>query len=163
MTALLVLSMAAATAGTEMQKSELQQQQMMTNDPALRADLQNRIAQLQMQSQFSMEQAMIAMQKMEEKHAATLEAIENRFRNTVIGALVANFELLDLSEEVKSLEAYKRLILLKEAFDNYIMNQGFDSQAARALVDLRTGLDELTLELQQRRRVEDPSGGGPDR
>lgn len=162
MVALLTLSMAAAAAGTEMQKSQLQQQQMQTSNPALKADLQSRIMQLDVQRQLNMEQAMIAMQKMEEKHEATLEAIENRFRTTVIGALMATFTLIELSEEVKQLDAYKRLIAMKETFDNYVLQRGFDSETAKALVDLRTGLDELTRDLQQMRRSGSTPPDRPD-
>jgi hypothetical protein len=148
-----ILAMAAAQAGAQMQRQELQSQMYMTQDPALRANLQQQIANLDMQIQQNMMMAMETLEQMEQSHLATVEAIELRFHNTVLGALVANFESLKLSDEVKALPQYGDLITKKDAFDNYVSRVGFDRQAAQALSDLRTSLDNLTLELQRRRKM----------
>ena len=81
-----------------------------------------------------------------------MQSIQNQFHNTVVGALVANFEMLELSAEVKNLASYQDLQRKKEAFDDYVAREGFDQKAAAALHEVRTSLDNLTRDLQQRRR-----------
>jgi hypothetical protein len=98
---------------------------------------------------------METMQKMDEAHQFRLQGIETQYENTVLGALISNFRLLELSDEVKNLPAFQRLEQQRQAFDDYVLNQGFDERAAMALADLRSSLDDLTIELQERRR----SGG----
>lgn len=154
-TAALVLTMAAAQAGGQMQKANLQQQSSMTNNPSVRASLQQQMMQVDQQLQANMQLAMETMQKMEEAHLVNLEVIETQYQNTVLGALMANFRLLELSDEVKNLPAFQKLEQQRQAFDNYVLNRGFDENAALALADLRSSLDDLTIELQERRR----SGG----
>jgi hypothetical protein len=91
-------------------------------------------------------------QQLEESHRAQLEAIESKYRNTTVGALMANFELLRLSPEVMQLDAYRVLDAKKRQFDEYVLRHGFDRQAARALVEVRSELDNLTRAVQERRR-----------
>ncbi|MBU0754119.1 MAG: hypothetical protein KJ645_03200, partial [Planctomycetes bacterium] len=150
------LAFAMAQAGAQMQKSQLESQMSMTQDPVLRQNLAMQMQQLDLQMQQNMMQAMETMEQMEQNHQATMQAIENRYQNTVLGALIANFETLRLSDEVKRLPAYQDLAAKKATFDNYVQRSGFDHQAAAALADLRTSLDSLTVELQNRRK----SGGG---
>ena len=69
-------------------------------------------------------------------------------------ALVQGFELLEVSEEVKQLDAYVTLQSQKQAFDDYVLRRGFDQQAADTLIDMRSSLDRLTRELQQRRSAD---------
>ncbi|MFH1999869.1 MAG: hypothetical protein ABIK28_09320 [Planctomycetota bacterium] len=144
--------MAAAQAGAQMQRSQLESQAAMTNDPALRANLNQQIATLDMQMQQNMQQMMDTMQKMEENHQANLNSIQQRHQNTVLGALMANFTTLDLSDEVRSLSEYRDLRVKKEIFDRYVQSQGFDANAAQALAEVRTSLDNLTMALQRRRQ-----------
>lgn len=146
------LLMVMAQAGGQMHKQQLESQAAMTNDPALRANLNQQIANLDMQMQQNMQQMMDTMQKMEENHLARLNRIEQQFQNTVLGSLMANFTTLDLSDEVKSLAEYEDLKNKKEVFDNYVLERGFDVNAAQALADVRTSLDNLTMALQNRRQ-----------
>jgi hypothetical protein len=111
-----VLAVAAAQASAQMQRSELQSQMSMTQDPSLRASLQQQIANLDMQMEQNMMMAMETLEQMEQSQ-------------------------------------YGDLLTKKDAFDNYVSRVGFDRQAAQALSDLRTSLDNLTLELQRRRKM----------
>jgi len=143
---------ALAQVGGQMQKQQLESQAATTTDPALRANLNQQIATLDLQMQQNMQQMMDTMQKMEENHLARLDSIEQKHQNTVLGSLVSNFATLNLSTEVKSLAEYKDLKNKKEVFDNYVLERGFDVNAAQALADVRTSLDNLTVALQNRRQ-----------
>ncbi len=148
---LLSLAMAAQQAAYQQQQAQLQQG-MAGADPATQADLQAQMRQLEMQMQNNMQQMMETARKIDEAHAAAVQSIQNQFHNTVVGALVANFEMLELSAEVKNLASYQDLQRKKEAFDDYVAREGFDQKAAAALHEVRTSLDNLTRDLQQRRR-----------
>jgi hypothetical protein len=135
------------------QKTQLEQQAAAARDPEVRADLEQRLAQLQAQQQKDADEARETMQKIHRQHDINLGAIKKRHETTVIGALTANFELLGLSDEVKHLASYQRLQQKKAAFDNYVLRAGFDRKAAQALAELRSSLDQLSRDLQQRRRT----------
>jgi|GEM_PF-1020769 len=147
---LFAMAMAAQQAAYQQQQAQLQQG-MVGADPATQANLQAQMQQLEMQMQTNMQQMMETARQIDEAHNAAVESIQNQFRNTVVGALVANFEMLELSAEVKNLASYHLLQQKKEAFDNYVARDGFDQKAAAALHEVRTSLDDLTRDLQLRR------------
>ncbi|MEW6745722.1 MAG: hypothetical protein AB1486_23480 [Planctomycetota bacterium] len=150
---LLIIATIGMAASMQAQQAELQQAQYQTDDPAVRADIQARMQQLEMQQQQALQQFSQTAEVLAKAHEAEVRAIEARYQNTTVGALMANFEMLNLSEEVKQLEAYRQLSARKTYFDGYVIRHGFDAQAARALVDVRTELDRLTERLQARRRL----------
>jgi len=147
---LFAMAMAAQQAAHQQQQAQLQQG-MVGADPATQANLRAQMQQLEMQMQANMQQMMETARQIDEAHNAAVDSIQNQFRNTVVGALAANFEMLELSDEVKNLASYHILQQKKEAFDNYVAREGFDQKAAAALHEVRTSLDDLTRDLQLRR------------
>ena len=146
------LSNAAMQASYASRKAQLEQQIKAARDPEVRAALQRQLAQLEAQHQEQMRQSRETGQRIRQQHDANLKAITRRHQATVVRALTANIKLLGLSDEVKHLASYQRLQQKKEAFDNYVLRAGFDRKAAQALAELRSSLDQLSRDLQQRRR-----------
>lgn len=157
-TTLLVVATIGTLAAIGTQQDELEQMSAQTSDPAVQADLQARMRQLNEQRELTTRQFGEASEELRKQHEATRREIQQRYESTFAGALMANFELLRLSDEVKQLEAFQELNRRKEYFDNYVLRFGFDEQAARALTDMRTHLDQLTAELQARRRGQAAEG-----
>lgn len=150
--ALVTMAYAAAEAGAQMQRAKWKAKSPSAGGPQVKPKFRHRASLGDSQLVFNMHQAMETIEQMDKEHKERLRAIEGSYKDTVLGALIANFEILELSEEVKNLEAYGRLKVKKEAFDDYILRSGFDRNAAYALMNLRSSLDDLTLELQRIRR-----------
>ncbi|MGE3164036.1 MAG: hypothetical protein AB7O52_03965 [Planctomycetota bacterium] len=130
-------------------------------DPKQRAYVEEQKRQLAEQRRKNMEEFRKTLDKLSETYTQQTKGIETGHKNTVVSALASNFELVGISEEVKKLAEFRALQSQKQAFDEYVLKEGFDENAANALVALRTSLDELTRELQKRRANEQREAAPP--
>lgn len=150
--ALLFVAQAATAAAGQKQMQDLDESA--ANNPRNRSYVEQRKAQIREQQRKNMEQFKKAAKKLKEAHQRQTSGIRTSHSNTVAGALAGNFELVGVSEEIRQLDAYFALRDQKEKFDDYVTKRGFDQNAADALIDLRTSLDELTREVQKQRMSE---------
>lgn len=151
-TAIVLLTIAAMGAGANA-SMQMQHQAAVTTDPNLAANLNMQAQQLNLQMTQLAQQAGQTLDSIEQSKQATVSGLVQGYKTTLAGALSATFQLVSLSPEVRSLPVYRKLHEQSKQFDDYVQKKGFDVDAAKQLAVMRASLDELTAELQKKRKA----------
>ena len=151
-TFLIAVGSAASEAALQAQKAQLQDQYRAASDPRERASIARQMRRLDRDIQQQRQRSRETMQREQQYHHRQVRTIRYRHQVTVSQALNSNFTMLQLSAAAKKLPAYRQLYTKKLEFDNYVLRHGFDAQAAEKFTEVRSSLDELTRNLQNRRR-----------
>lgn len=167
MMVVLFIGVVLSQASYEAERVSLERQYERTSDPHMQAELRRRMDAVSYEQQRDWERHMAYIDSERQHHDFNVGAIASTYYYTVTGALLNNFELLRLSEEVRQLPEYQTLRDAQEQFDNYARRSGLNREAAAALGRVRVALDELTRKLQRRthgvdrlERRQFPSGEG---
>lgn len=153
----IVLAQLASAAADSAREQSLNE--VAARNPKQRAYVEQQKRELADQRRRNMEEFRKTLEKLDKSYEQQTTGIEAKHSNTVVRALASNFELVGVSEEVKNLAEFAALQQQKQAFDEYVLERGFDEHAANALVELRTSLDQLTRELQKRRATQQREAG----
>lgn len=149
--ALIISMMVLGAAAAGFQDAQLQQQQMMTTDPAIQSQLQQQRDKLKADTDKMAKAGADAITSNEQARSAAIEGNRLNYQATIAGAMRRIIDLLGSSELVRNLPAFASLRQRVEQLDAYIQRNGFDPQAALALHQFRKSLDELSLQAQRAR------------